>query len=185
MCLHYISNPNAIILAVTAGNTDLANSDALKLARSVDPDGVRTIGVLTKLDLMDPGTDASEMLANRVIPLRRGYVGVINRGQRDITQKRSIREGLKKEMEFFKNHPSYRSLAHRCGTSTLSKVRVLGGGGEVEQKLRSRRRGKRASRRVVGGRPPEPPLRPARSHWCRRGWDGRVSSGRGSSRARL
>jgi dynamin 1-like protein len=122
MCLNYISNPNAIILAVTAGNTDLANSDALKLARSVDPDGVRTIGVLTKLDLMDPGTDASEMLANRVIPLRRGYVGVINRGQRDITQKRSIREGLKKEMEFFKNHPSYRSLAHRCGTSTLSKM---------------------------------------------------------------
>jgi len=62
------------------------------------------------------------MLANRVIPLRRGYVGVINRGQRDITQKRSIREGLKKEMEFFKNHPSYRSLSHRCGTATLSKM---------------------------------------------------------------
>ena len=110
MCLHYISNPNAIILAVTAGNTDLANSDALKMARSVDPEGNRTIGVLTKLDLMDPGTDASEMLNNRVIPLRRGYVGVINRGQRDISQKRSIREGLKKEMEFFKNHPAYRSL---------------------------------------------------------------------------
>ena len=71
MCLHYISNPNAIILAVTAGNTDLANSDALKMARSVDPEGVRTIGVLTKLDLMDPGTDASEMLNNRIIPLRR------------------------------------------------------------------------------------------------------------------
>ena len=65
MCLHYISNPNAIILAVTAGNTDLANSDALKMARSVDPEGVRTIGVLTKLDLMDPGTGASEMLGNR------------------------------------------------------------------------------------------------------------------------
>ena len=122
MCLHYISNPNAIILAVTAGNTDLANSDALKMARSVDPEGNRTIGVLTKLDLMDPGTDASDMLNNRVIPLRRGYVGVINRGQRNISQKRSIREGLKKEMEFFKNHPAYRSLSHRCGTSTLSKM---------------------------------------------------------------
>jgi len=68
MCLHYISNPNAIILAVTAGNTDLANSDALKLARSVDPDGVRTIGVLTKLDLMDPGTDAGEVSCWESLP---------------------------------------------------------------------------------------------------------------------
>jgi len=122
MCLHYISNPNAIILAVTAGNTDLAISDALKMARSVDPAGARTIGELTKLDLMDPGTDASEMLNNRIIPLRRGYVGVINRGQRDIDNKRSIREGLKKETEFFKNHPAYRSLQNRCGTQTLAKM---------------------------------------------------------------
>mmetsp|Transcript_17925 Transcript_17925/g.36371 ORF Transcript_17925/g.36371 Transcript_17925/m.36371 type:complete len:776 (-) Transcript_17925:35-2362(-) len=122
MCLHYISNPNAIILAVTAGNTDLANSDALKMARSVDPEGMRTIGVLTKLDLMDPGTDASDMLNNRIIPLRRGYVGVINRGQRDISQRKSITEGLRKEMEFFKSHPAYRSLQHRCGTTNLSKM---------------------------------------------------------------
>jgi len=71
---------------------------------------------------MDPGTDASEMLNNRIIPLRRGYVGVINRGQRDIDNKRSIREGLKKETEFFKNHPSYRGLQNRCGTQTLAKM---------------------------------------------------------------
>lgn len=52
MLVKYISKPNAIILAVTAANTDLANSDGLKLARDVDPDGTRTIGVLTKVDLM-------------------------------------------------------------------------------------------------------------------------------------
>jgi len=48
----------------------MANSDALKLAREVDPDGMRTIGVLTKLDLMDPGTDAGDVLKNLVVPLR-------------------------------------------------------------------------------------------------------------------
>ena len=47
-------------------------------------EGERTIGAPTKLDLMDPGTDAVEVLQNRVIPLRRGYVGVTNRGQRGI-----------------------------------------------------------------------------------------------------
>ena len=52
MLLKYISKPSCIILAVTAANTDLANSDGLKLAREVDPEGTRTIGVLTKVDLM-------------------------------------------------------------------------------------------------------------------------------------
>lgn len=52
MLLKYITKPNAIILAVTSANTDLANSDGLKLAREVDPEGARTIGVLTKVDLM-------------------------------------------------------------------------------------------------------------------------------------
>jgi hypothetical protein len=52
MLLKYISKPSCIILAVTAANTDLANSDGLKLAREVDAEGLRTIGVLTKVDLM-------------------------------------------------------------------------------------------------------------------------------------
>lgn len=52
MLLKFIMKPNSIILAVTAANTDLANSDGLKLAREVDPEGTRTIGVLTKVDLM-------------------------------------------------------------------------------------------------------------------------------------
>ena len=51
----YISQENTLILAVSPANQDLANSDALKLARSVDPEGLRTIGVITKLDLMDQG----------------------------------------------------------------------------------------------------------------------------------
>ena len=52
MIVKYISKPNSIILAVTPANTDLANSDGLRLARDVDPEGTRTIGVLTKIDLM-------------------------------------------------------------------------------------------------------------------------------------
>ena len=52
MLFKYISKPACIILAVTPANTDLANSDGLKMAREVDPEGTRTIGVLTKIDLM-------------------------------------------------------------------------------------------------------------------------------------
>ena len=52
MLMKYITKPACIILAVTPANTDLANSDGLKMAREVDPEGQRTIGVLTKVDLM-------------------------------------------------------------------------------------------------------------------------------------
>jgi dynamin 1-like protein len=60
--LRYVSFKHSIIMAVCAANTDLANSDGLKLARRVDPFGERTIGVITKIDLMDEGTDALEIL---------------------------------------------------------------------------------------------------------------------------
>ncbi|KAL7391609.1 hypothetical protein ABVT39_011636 [Epinephelus coioides] len=79
MILSFISNPNSLILAVSPANSDLATSDALKLAREVDPDGRRTLLVVSKLDLMDAGTDALEVLLGRVIPVRLGIIGVVNR----------------------------------------------------------------------------------------------------------
>jgi dynamin 1-like protein len=125
MCIQYIGNPNAIIIAVTSANTDLANSDALKIAQEVDPSGSRTIGVLTKLDLMDEGTDCADILMNLVIPLRRGYISVVNRGQKDVMSDLSIREGLKKEEKYFRSHPVYsrdRNLLAKCGTPRLAKT---------------------------------------------------------------
>jgi dynamin 1-like protein len=65
-----------LILALSAANQDLANSDSLKLAREVDPNGERTIGVLTKIDLMDEGTHALELLNGEIYPLKLGYYGV-------------------------------------------------------------------------------------------------------------
>jgi dynamin 1-like protein len=76
MILEFVTHPSSIILALTAANTDLANSDALKLAREVDPHGERTVGVVTKVDLMDEGTDALDMLQGRIYPLKLGYIGV-------------------------------------------------------------------------------------------------------------
>ncbi|MCJ1460086.1 vacuolar protein sorting-associated protein 1 [Mycoblastus sanguinarius] len=121
MVLKQIMKPNAIILAVTAANTDLANSDGLKLAREVDPEGQRTIGVLTKVDLMDEGTDVVDILAGRIIPLRLGYVPVVNRGQRDIENKRAISFALENEKNFFENHRAYKNKASYCGTPYLAR----------------------------------------------------------------
>uniref|UniRef100_A0A8C3B5Z4 Dynamin-2 n=1 Tax=Cairina moschata TaxID=8855 RepID=A0A8C3B5Z4_CAIMO len=122
MIMQFIARENCLILAVTPANTDLANSDALKLAKEVDPQGLRTIGVITKLDLMDEGTDAREILENKLLPLRRGYIGVVNRSQKDIDGKKDIKAALLAERKFFLSHPAYRHMADRMGTPYLQKV---------------------------------------------------------------
>ncbi|XP_037808995.1 dynamin isoform X6 [Lucilia sericata] len=122
MILQFIRKETCLILAVTPANTDLANSDALKLAKDVDPQGIRTIGVITKLDLMDEGTDARDILENKLLPLRRGYIGVVNRSQKDIEGRKDIHAALAAERRFFLSHPSYRHIADRLGTPYLQRV---------------------------------------------------------------
>lgn len=84
LILEYVATPSCIILAVSPANVDLVNSESLKLAREVDPLGKRTIGVITKLDLMDSGTNALDILSGKLYPLKLGFVGVVNRSQQDI-----------------------------------------------------------------------------------------------------
>ncbi|XP_029584386.1 dynamin-2 isoform X10 [Salmo trutta] len=121
MLLQFITKESCLILAVTPANQDLANSDALKIAKEVDPQGLRTIGVITKLDLMDEGTDAKDILENKLLPLRRGYIGVVNRSQKDIDGRKDIRAALAAERKFFLSHPGYRHMAERMGTPHLQK----------------------------------------------------------------
>uniref|UniRef100_A0A8C2KZD3 dynamin GTPase n=1 Tax=Cyprinus carpio TaxID=7962 RepID=A0A8C2KZD3_CYPCA len=122
MIMQFITRESCLILAVTPANTDLANSDALKVAKEVDPQGLRTIGVITKLDLMDEGTDARDILENKLLPLRRGYIGVVNRSQKDIDGRKDIRAAMAAERKFFLSHPSYRHMAERMGTPHLQKT---------------------------------------------------------------
>ena len=92
MIMGYIERPSCIILAVSPANADLANSDAISMAKRVDPDGKRTIGVVTKLDIMDHGTDARDILDNNNKDYHQcmGYIGVVNRSQRDIDGKKDM-----------------------------------------------------------------------------------------------
>ncbi|XP_073327788.1 dynamin-2-like isoform X5 [Pagrus major] len=122
MLMQFITKESCLVLAVTPANMDLANSDALKIAKEVDPQGLRTIGVITKLDLMDEGTDARDILENKLLPLRRGYIGVVNRSQKDIDGKKDIRAALAAERKFFLSHPAYRHIAERMGTPHLQKT---------------------------------------------------------------
>ncbi|XP_044267116.1 dynamin-1-like protein isoform X1 [Tribolium madens] len=120
LVLKYIANPNSIILAVVTANTDMATSESLAIAKDVDPDGRRTLAVVTKLDLMDAGTDAIDILCGRVIPVKLGIIGVVNRSQQDIMNNKSIKEALKDEATFLQS--KYPTLATRNGTPYLAKT---------------------------------------------------------------
>jgi len=120
LILKFITNPNSIILAVSPANADMATSESLKIARDIDPDGRRTLAVVTKLDLMDAGTDAIDILCGRVIPVKLGIIGVINRSQQDIIDKKDIKDAIKDEATFLSR--KYPTLATRNGTPYLAKT---------------------------------------------------------------
>ncbi|KAL6738462.1 hypothetical protein Aduo_012008 [Ancylostoma duodenale] len=119
MLLSYISNPSSIILAVTPANQDFATSEPIKMAREVDPEGQRTLAVLTKLDLMDQGTDAMDVLMGKVVPVKLGIIGVVNRSQQAIIDNKPICDAVKDEQSFL--HRKYPTLASRNGTPYLAK----------------------------------------------------------------
>ncbi len=110
MANKYCSDVMTIILCVCQANNDIAVSDGLLMAKKIDKEGKRTLGVLTKIDIMDRGTDARKALMNEEVPLTLGYVGVKNRSKQDLMDKIPLKEALKQEKDFFNNHPVYRKL---------------------------------------------------------------------------
>uniref|UniRef100_A0A7E4V250 dynamin GTPase n=1 Tax=Panagrellus redivivus TaxID=6233 RepID=A0A7E4V250_PANRE len=120
MIYSYISNPNSLILAVTPANQDFATSEPLKLAKEVDKEGNRTLCVLTKLDLMDHGTDAMDVLMGKLVPVKLGIIGVVNRSQADIKSNKTIEECLKDEVTFL--HKKYPTMASKNGIQFLAKT---------------------------------------------------------------
>ncbi|KAK0588544.1 hypothetical protein LWI29_002370 [Acer saccharum] len=122
MVRSYVEKPNSLILAITPANQDLATSDAIKLSREVDPAGDRTFGVLTKLDLMDKGTNALDILEGRAYPLQQPWVGIVNRSQADINKNVDMIAARRREREFFATSPDYGHLASKMGSEYLAKL---------------------------------------------------------------
>lgn len=103
-------------------NQDLSTSEALKIMREIDPSGERSIGCLTKIDIMNRGDDAREILKNKEIPLRYGYVGIKNRNQEDVNNNVPVEDSLKAEKKYFTTSPIYSTLpSDLFGTESLTK----------------------------------------------------------------
>ncbi|KAB1283341.1 Interferon-induced GTP-binding protein Mx1, partial [Camelus dromedarius] len=106
----YIQRQETINLVVVPCNVDIATTEALRMAQEVDPDGDRTIGILTKPDLVDKGTEDKvvDVVRNLVFHLKKGYMIVKCRGQQDIQARLSLAKALQREQAFFEDHTHFR-----------------------------------------------------------------------------
>ncbi|XP_066516312.1 interferon-induced GTP-binding protein Mx3-like [Hoplias malabaricus] len=108
----FIERDETINLVVVPCNVDIATTEALKMAQEVDPEGKRTLAILTKPDLIDKGTERNilDVVRNQVIPLSKGYIMVKCRGQQQIDNKISLEEATRVERDFFKRHEYFSCL---------------------------------------------------------------------------
>ena len=130
MTENHISDNKTVILAVSPANNDLSSSDAMAIQRGIDPDGERTIGVLTKIDMCED-EDAKEViqknLQNQDLELKHGWFGVKCRSSNDIANNVTIGQCIINEEEYFKTQVPYSSMDQGLfGTQNLScKLREL------------------------------------------------------------
>ncbi|XP_041811158.1 interferon-induced GTP-binding protein Mx [Chelmon rostratus] len=119
----FITKQETISLVVVPCNVDIATTEALKMAQEVDPDGERSLGILTKPDLVDKGTEETvvDIVHNEVIHLKKGYMIVRCRGQKEITEKVSLTEAIEKEKAFFRDHVHFHTL-YSEGHATVPKL---------------------------------------------------------------
>ncbi|KAI1289190.1 Dynamin-1 [Halotydeus destructor] len=124
LVMAHIKNENVLILAITQANQDLATSDAINIAGEADPSFDRTIGVLTKLDIVEPEHERSvrDVLDNKVFNLKYGFIGVINRAQKDIDDGRDIDFAYAKEKDMFSKKKWFKPIMNRLGTKFLQQV---------------------------------------------------------------
>ncbi|KAM3582976.1 mitochondrial dynamin GTPase Msp1 [Umbelopsis sp. WA50703] len=118
LCEKYIREPN-IILAVCAADVDLANSTALRASRKVDPMGLRTIGVITKMDLVPPSAGAA-ILRNSEYPLHLGYIGVVCKAPDDVDGNMTSAL-IRNEDNFFRSRYEFNQRGVNVGTATLRR----------------------------------------------------------------
>ncbi|XP_073698959.1 interferon-induced GTP-binding protein MxB [Garra rufa] len=119
----FIAKQETINLVVVPCNVDIATTEALQMAQEEDPEGERTLGILTKPDLVDKGTEGTvvDIVHNEVIHLTKGYMIVRCRGQKEIIDQVTLNEATATENAFFKDHPHFSKL-YEEGLATIPKL---------------------------------------------------------------
>ncbi|XP_053505847.1 interferon-induced GTP-binding protein Mx2-like isoform X1 [Ictalurus furcatus] len=119
----FITKQDTIILVVVPCNVDITTTEALKMVQKIDLLGERTIGILTKPDLVDKGKEDEvvSVINNDIIFLTKGYTVVRCQGQQEVVDRISLYEAIEKEKHFFIEHPHFR-MPYKAGKATIPKL---------------------------------------------------------------
>jgi hypothetical protein len=154
-----------VVLAVIPANVDIATVDILERAAKVDPGGTRTMGVLTKPDLVDKGAESCvlSVLANRAKPLQHGYVMLKNRSQEDLDGKMTIDQARKAEQDWFAAS-KYAGDSNRLGVGALTEAltellvsQIYAALPEIRQEINTRLEAAQNEILNLGTAPPDTP----------------------------
>lgn len=118
----YMKNPRSVILTVIPANVDVVNQDILQMAEGVDPEGQRTLGVLTKPDLVDEGAEKGviDLIEGRIHQLALGWSIVRNLGQKQLAGSDGDRNAV--EENFFRTKSPWNTLPKdKVGISALQE----------------------------------------------------------------
>uniref|UniRef100_A0A673FNE5 Interferon-induced GTP-binding protein Mx n=1 Tax=Sinocyclocheilus rhinocerous TaxID=307959 RepID=A0A673FNE5_9TELE len=119
----FVTKQETINLVVVPCNVDIATTEALQMAQEEDREGERTLGILTKPDLVDKGTEETvvDIVHNEIIHLTKGYMIVRCRGQKEILDQVTLNEATVTEKAFFEDHPHFSKL-YEEGFATIPKL---------------------------------------------------------------
>jgi len=106
----YMDNSRSVMLAVVPANVDVATQEILELAAEADVHGDRTLGVLTKPDLVDKGAESGvvDVLEGRTRRMKLGWHVIRNPGQQELQDATVDRNNL--ESDFFRSRVPWNSI---------------------------------------------------------------------------
>ncbi|KAL6751626.1 P-loop containing nucleoside triphosphate hydrolase protein [Haematococcus lacustris] len=110
---HYIKASQTIIVLAVHALSDIQNQVVYQMAREADPHQQRTLGVITKADVIPPGSHSMwiRMMQGDLFPLNLGYYMVVNPNQVDLDKGTSHEDAVDKERRFFETDANLRVLA--------------------------------------------------------------------------
>ncbi|OLN97026.1 Interferon-induced GTP-binding protein Mx2 [Colletotrichum chlorophyti] len=126
MVRDYLANSRTIILAVVQASNDVANQGIVRIAREYDADGRRTVGIITKPDLINDGAEAKVALIAKnldSIKLKLGFFLLKNPSPSDLKAGRGVRRS-QLEMAYFST-PTWKAENLDMSRVGVDKLRIF------------------------------------------------------------
>jgi interferon-induced GTP-binding protein Mx1 len=122
----YMTQERTIILAVHPADVDIHNSEVLNAAKQADPEGVRTICVISKPDKVgEENESVLELLSGKKFKLELGFHTIMCRSQKALKNNKTIEDGIRNETNFFETSPAWKDVDPTSYGTNQLKIKLV------------------------------------------------------------